>query len=230
MTSSFRATGSASVRGTPVASDAVTGAWALAELSLPVVGTVAPSQATAEDRAAAAAAEAKERARVIDEAYARGLADGEKKAGAAAQKRIADAVMLVDTATAQLRDAASIAPEMLEENIAALAVIVARQVVARAVTVDRELVADLVRRALTEFPIEQTVRIRIHPLDLSVLTMGGGGPTDAPITGSREVTWFADPRVARGGCMIEGRERIIDGRVDTALERAYKRMATADVA
>ena len=26
----------------------------------------------------------------------------------------------------------------------------------------------------------------------------------------------------RGGCLVEGRERIIDGRVDTSLERAYR--------
>jgi hypothetical protein len=28
--------------------------------------------------------------------------------------------------------------------------------------------------------------------------------------------------------MVEGRERVVDGRVDTALERAYRRMAQVD--
>jgi flagellar biosynthesis/type III secretory pathway protein FliH len=28
--------------------------------------------------------------------------------------------------------------------------------------------------------------------------------------------------VERGGCVIEGRDRIVDGRVDTALERIYR--------
>ena len=48
------------------------------------------------------------------------------------------------------------------------------------------------------------------------------------ITGNRDTTWVADPRVSRGGCLIEGRDRIVDGRVDAALERAYRRMAQVD--
>jgi len=45
------------------------------------------------------------------------------------------------------------------------------------------------------------------------------------ISGRRDVSWMADPRIARGGCLVEGSQRIVDGRVDTALERAYRRMA-----
>ena len=40
----------------------------------------------------------------------------------------------------------------------------------------------------------------------------------------RDVRWVADAHIARGGCLVEGRERIIDGRVDTSLERAYRTM------
>jgi flagellar assembly protein FliH len=96
------------------------------------------------------------------------------------------------------------------------------------VSLDRELVADLVRRALTEFPIEQTVRIRVNPLDLAALTVNAEAEQLAPITLNRDASWLADPRVARGGCLVEGRDRIVDGRVDTALERAYRRMAEID--
>jgi flagellar biosynthesis/type III secretory pathway protein FliH len=38
----------------------------------------------------------------------------------------------------------------------------------------------------------------------------------------QDVRWVADPHIVRGGCLVEGRERIIDGRVDTSLERAYR--------
>jgi len=129
---------------------------------------------------------------------------------------------------AELTEAATLAPAVLEENIAALAVVVARQIVAREVSLDRELVANLVRRALTEFPIDQSVRIRVNPLDLSVLTMNGATAETGSITGNRDASWLADPRVSRGGCLVEGRDRIVDGRVDAALERAYRRMAQID--
>ncbi|MDB4878212.1 MAG: hypothetical protein JWM41_4658 [Gemmatimonadetes bacterium] len=225
MTSSYRATGHASVRATPAASvQPAAGAWAPNELAVP------------RERAAAspnvpivtAAMVAEERDRAIQEGYARGLADGEQRGFAAAQSQVSEAAVVLAQVTVQLQDASTLAPAILEENIAAIAVIVARQIVAREVSLDAELVADLVRRALTEFPIDQAVRIRVNPLDLSMLTLNGIAKQSAPITGSRDASWLADPRLSRGGCLIEGRDRIVDGRVDTALERAYHRMAQID--
>lgn len=231
MTLSLRASGHASVRGTPARTDAVVGSWALADLgTAATTGQVSGTISSAEAQAAAAELGASERASLIDEGYARGLADGEQKASLAAQARINEGLAVIDAITAQLRDAVSVAPAVLEENIAALAVIVARQIVARAVSVERDAVADLVRRALTEFPIDQSVRIRVNPLDLSLLTMNESSGNGAPITGSRDASWVADPRISRGGCLLEGRDRIIDGRIDTALERAYHRMAQIDAA
>ena len=227
MTSSFKATGQASVRATPAAQVTGAGAWFLDELAVPTnadplrtgAGRQLPSQVTAE-----------ERARLIDEGYARGLADGEAKARNAAAASVSEALNLVRDMTTQLGEVAAMAPSVLEENVAALAVIVARQIVSREVSFDRELVANLVRRALTEFPIEQSVRIRVNPVDLSLLTIasGTGDASGGAITAGRDASWLADPRIARGGCLVEGRDRIVDGRVDTALERAYRRMAQID--
>lgn len=219
MTSSFKATGTASVRQTPATAIQNAGAWSLTELKV--------THAAATPAAQTPETIAQEKARLIDEGYARGLADGEKKAFAAAHARISDALNVIQGITTQMTEVASLAPSVIEENIAALAVIVARQIVAREVALDRQLVAELVRRALTEFPIEQTVRIRVNPLDLAQLTLALGSDA-APITANRDASWLADPRVARGGCLVEGRDRIVDGRVDTALERAYRRMAEID--
>jgi flagellar biosynthesis/type III secretory pathway protein FliH len=230
MTSSYRATGSASVRQTPAAviNESVS-AWTLSELAFPKTSSFDDEDASpiieAVDPAALAAEQAAERAALIDEHYARGLVDGERKAAAAAAAQIKDIRAAVAAAADKLAEAANVAPGVLEENIATLAVIVARQIVQREVALDADVVADLVRRSLTEFPIDQAVRIRVNPMDLALLTMNGD---KAPITGKHDVSWLADNRIARGGCLIEGRDRIIDGRVDTALERAYRRMAQHD--
>jgi flagellar biosynthesis/type III secretory pathway protein FliH len=201
----------------------------LTELKVPTALTPDKDSAPATPVITAALV-AEERARAIDEGYARGLADGERKGKAAAQAQVSDAIAVLNDAVEQLHELATLAPPILEENIAALAVVVARQIVAREVGLDATLVADLVRRALTEFPIDQAVRIRVNPLDLSLLTLNGIAKESAPITGTRDASWLADPRLARGGCLVEGRDRIIDGRVDTALERAYRRMAELDAA
>ena len=225
MTSSFRATGQASVRATPAAAVVTAGPWAPTEIALPAQVRTAPAVT---DSAAAAVAAVDQRAALIDDAYARGLADGAQRSASVAQQHVRDAVAVLAEVTEKMREVASLGPSILEENIAAVAVIVARQIVAREVSLEPALVADLVRRALTEFPIDQSVRIRVHPLDLSMLTLNVGVSEMGPITGARDVSWLADARVARGGCLVEGRDRIIDGRVDSALERAYHRMAQID--
>ena len=70
--------------------------------------------------------------------------------------------------------------------------------------------------------------IHVNPQDLAAMTVAAG-LTEAPsITANRDASWLPDPKIARGGCMIEGRDRIIDGRVDTALARAYLRMSKQD--
>ena len=216
MTSSLKATGQASLRVTP--SVAVTNAapWALTDLAATARSGVS-STITAEARA-----------QLIAEGYTAGFADGQKKGAESAQARVTQSLALVDKVLEQIQGAASLAPSILEENVSALAVIVARQIVSREVSASPEIVADLVRRALTEFPVEQAVRIRVNPLDLSMLTVPGASDDKQPITGTREASWMADPRIARGGCLIEGRDRIVDGRNDAALERLYHRMAAID--
>jgi len=224
MTSSYRATGIASVRATPAAHVPSAGTWTLKELG--GHGSVAPIEALSDAESAALAA--REAARLADEAYARGLADGERKSTMQSEARMREALSAIERITSEIRENASLAPAILEENIAALAVLVARQIVAQEVKTSRDVVADLVRRALTEFPLEQAVRIRVNPMDLSLLTAANTAEETTPIAGTREATWLADPRVSRGGCLIEGRDRIVDGRVDTALERAYRRLAQVD--
>jgi len=216
MTSSLKATGLASVRQTPGAAHAGAAVWSLTDLS--AAAGVAPGSV---------AMSAEQRAALIEEGYASGFADGEKKATEAAQARVSQSLALLDKLIEHVQATASLEPSLLEENVAALATIVARQIVAREVATSAEIIGELVRRALTEFPIEQALRIRINPMDLSMLT-ASGAPDRHPITGNREASWFADPRIARGGCLVEGRDRIIDGRVDAALERAYNHMAQID--
>ena len=224
MISSYRATSAASVRQTSATEVSNAVLWSLNELATPTpVGSL-----RAVEPPVVAEISAEEKSRLIDEGYARGLADGERKATATAQAHLGDALSVLEQAAAELRAATALAPTVLEENIAALSVAVAQQIIAREVTLDAGLVADLVRRALTEFPIDQSVRIRVNPQDLTAITIGYGD--SARITTNRDASWLADPRVARGGCLIEGRDRVIDGRVDTALERAYRRLAELDAA
>jgi flagellar biosynthesis/type III secretory pathway protein FliH len=60
----------------------------------------------------------------------------------------------------------------------------------------------------------------VHPEDLAACERFSG----AEHVGAT-VRLVADTSVIRGGCLTEGRERIIDGRIDSALERVYRSLA-----
>lgn len=159
-----------------------------------------------------------ERARIEATAYAHGRADGEKIVRAEFGTRL-------DSAAAALAAAVNLVSlhqtrwiANAEENLSVLAVAIARNIIAREVETDATVVSGLVQRALAQFPLDQQILVRLHPDDVDVCEM------QLTTNGSRthDIRWTADALVQRGGCMVEGRERIIDGRVDTALERVYR--------
>lgn len=197
--------------------------------ALPPVGQ--PQPATSEQLSEAievspAERFAAERARIEADAYARGRADGEAAAHSKFEEAITHATGALNDAvlSVQMHEARWLGN--VEENVAALAVLVARHVVQREVLVDHTFVSDLVVKALTQYPVDEEITVRMHPDDfvacrpvLDQVTSSGLG------AGVRTLRWLADANIQRGGCLTEGRERIIDGRVDTSLERAYRMLA-----
>ena len=157
--------------------------------------------------------------------YRAGRVDGEL----AESTRLRDAVLATELALDTIRASEVKWQECVAENITSLALTVARHIVGRELNSDGAAVADLVKRALAEFPIDQPMRVRVNPHDLSLLsqaTTSDGEPVS--IAPNRDVRWLADARIQPGGCVVEGRERIVDGRVDTALERLYRRLTDND--
>jgi flagellar biosynthesis/type III secretory pathway protein FliH len=160
-----------------------------------------------------------DRARWEAEAYARGVQDAERNARSTGEARLAAALSALGESVASVQLHAARWTSNTEENIAALAIAVTRHIVEREVTADHTIVRDLVQRALSQFPIDQTITVRLHPDDAATCSSAamadGGGRL-------KDVRWVSDVNIIRGGCLVEGRERIIDGRVDTSLERAYR--------
>lgn len=197
-------------------------AWALDELELPDIFSTSPMHPAEPPRAPAVdehARDAAERTRVEAECYANGYRDAERAMANAGVEARASVLNALAEAIASVQLHAARWTANAEENIAAIAVAVARHIVEREVTIDPSIVRDLVQRALIQFPIDQQIIVRLHPEDAAACA-GPGTLKDHVMT--HEVRVVADPHIVRGGCLVEGRERVIDGRVDTSLERAYR--------
>lgn len=207
--------------------------WAPGDLGVRGV-TAGMTRTEAEHARRQAEADAHERGRSeleaqLEAAHSAGFDAGYARGGAEAMTRLRTAIAaaegIIDTMHANEADW----QQSVAANISALAVAVAHHIVGRAIATDPAIVAELVKRALAEFPIDQPVRVRVNPEDLSLLSLpdaAGGDPI--AIAPNRDVRWLADVRIAPGGCMVEGRDRIIDGRVDTALERVYRQLGHID--
>ena len=215
-------------------------AWDLADLrelaaaaAVAASEPVAPEIVAADEAALAEAAredarlaEIAEWERKLAAAYETGFAEGRQEGEIAEGARLRTAVRATEEALEELRIGEMRWTGTIEENVCALAVIVARHVIGRELATDSEPVLELVRSALTEFPIDQPMRIRVNPTDLTAIsraTVDGRDPLLA-LTRDRDARWLPDAAIAPGGCIVEGRERIIDGRVDIALERIYRRL------
>ena len=160
----------------------------------------------------------------LDDAFTQGF-DAGREAGAIAERvRIEAPLAAVSGLLDELREREARWVERMEENLCALAVAVGRQLFDAELQASPAHVGTLVRRALTEFPIDQPVTMRVNPSDLASITahaVADGG--HAPI-GRVDAQWIPDLRIAPGGFVVEGRDRVVDGRVDTALERLYRRL------
>jgi flagellar biosynthesis/type III secretory pathway protein FliH len=151
---------------------------------------------------------AAERARLEADAYARGRADGERAARAMVEPALRTALGMLHEAAQSVRIHESRWVGNIEENIAALAVSVARHLVHHEVIVDPSFVTTLVRHAVAQYPLDQEITIRVAPEDLA--TCQAVIDTDTDGSGARALRWIGDASIERGGCLTEGRERIVD--------------------
>ncbi|MBP7550306.1 MAG: hypothetical protein KA761_08460 [Gemmatimonadaceae bacterium] len=202
--------------------------WNLAEFNGPVMspdaaGAGRAGGCTASELTALREQMQEQNVRAIAEArkaaFEEGRTAGRAEAQQAADRRVADAVAAVHSAAATIKHHEEHYAGMLEENLVALACGVARHIIEREVQVDPSRIRSLVQEAISAFPHETSLRVRLNPTDHTLLNADPSFP---------EVTWVADPRIVRGGCVVEGRERIIDGRVDLALEQVFRRLTGAD--
>jgi flagellar biosynthesis/type III secretory pathway protein FliH len=183
--------------------------------------SVAPSAAEEELESRVAARLVALRPAIEAEAFARGHAVGVQAAGAAAHEQVARIAQALGEATQAVQTHEQRWLGNVEENLAAIAVTVARHLIHRELTADASVVTSLVTRALKQFPLERTISVRLHPDDHAIVQEALEAST-LTVPTSHEVHWHADPHIVRGGCLVEGRERVLDGRIDTALERAYR--------
>lgn len=195
--------------------------WAPSELqSDPPNPTRAPTPSVEAD-VAPAVDPAKEAA---DEAFVRGVEEGRRLEAEA----VAPTLAALEAAMEEMHGSQLVWVDNIEKNLMALAVAVARQVVGEHLRADPESIQQLVTRALGRFPLEVPLTIRLNPADLSRISAATLESASNDPAAGRDVRWRADTLINEGSCVVEGPERMVDGRADKALLRIYQALVTDD--
>lgn len=152
----------------------------------------------------------RELAELEEQARAEGYAAGRAEGLAAAQQQLKQHIAELDA----LYEAAARPLQALDEQtgqeLARLAMIVARRVIAHELQLSPGLIANAVRQAAAVLPAAtRELRVHVHPDDLALLQE----------LGAAESHWqlLADPALARGDCQLESARSRLDARVETRL-------------
>lgn len=108
-----------------------------------------------------------------------------------------------------------------ERDVLRLAVKLAEKIIGREIERDDAALADLVSAALRHARQQEALTVRVNPADLPRVREHRDRLD--PSGRARFIDLVPDPRVGRGGCIIEGESGTVDARLDTqlrVLERA----------
>lgn len=111
-----------------------------------------------------------------------------------------------------------------EQNILQIAAAIAHQTIARELPRITELPLDLLREALDLAVGSAVVKIRMNPDDLQELR----GQAESLLKEYSQITsaeLIEDPRVTKGGCIVESSVGTIDQRLESRLERIIKELS-----
>ena len=141
-----------------------------------------------------------------DEGYAAGRAEGIADAAREQRAVVARLESLLESAARPL----AALDDATEQELARLAVVIARRVLAHELSTAPELIVQTVQQAARALPsATRELRVRVHPDDLAVLREHAVA----------EEHWqlLPDPALARGDCLLESERSRLDARVETRL-------------
>ena len=148
--------------------------------------------------------------------YARGRREAEQAAAEELQRERAGFAQLRDGVLRSLGEGVATVARDSEAALIALTLAAARKLVA-GLPITEEQVAAVVRESLAEIEDKAQIRVLLHPEDLALLEQGGSPLLSTNIGGDR-MRLESSSEVTRGGCLVQTRLGVIDGRRETKLE------------
>lgn len=164
-------------------------------------------------------------AKQLDEAFARGRQEGLTTA----EQRFE---MTTRALTKALEDVSRLRDSLAQsgsQDMLRLVMAVAEQVILRSVAADPAVIVSIIEKALQASVRADSYQVFINPAELDVVTEQK--PLFlASISGMKNISFTADPQIARGGCRVDSELGNVDATIETQLAAIRSALDEAIVA
>lgn len=156
-------------------------------------------------------AEGNDSARIAEEAFQRGLAQGRSEAAADFEHQSRQLSRHLADSLKQLGEIEERIATEWKATVTELALAAASRIVRERIEADDPVAARALAEALDVLPAGGPIRARVHPDDLSSI----GQDLEAAIE-SKKLELIGDAAISRGGCVVEGELGAVDATLETA--------------
>lgn len=146
----------------------------------------------------------------------RGLREGRSAGIDEAKQGFASEIARVRSIADKLPQAFKSGVEAMEDTLVDIAFAAICKILGNTAAT-REGIQDMVRQASAQVVAAETVVIRVHPSDLTLLRNAGVLETTLP--SGIAVSWGSDKEVELGGCVVETGGGELDARLETQIQR-----------
>jgi DNA-binding response OmpR family regulator/F0F1-type ATP synthase delta subunit len=150
--------------------------------------------------------------------FERGVREGERRAAERDAASHRAAVTLLTDITRRLESTWDSLHARIGEDIAALALSLAEQIVRESFQERRERVVEQLKTALAHVPDARVITIIVHPLDIPLLEAAREAIA-ADRKGSIRFEFHGDASISQGGCLVKTETRVVDATLETQLSR-----------
>lgn len=110
-----------------------------------------------------------------------------------------------------------------EDDLVKLAMLVARKIVLREVTLDRGILFDVVQAAISSLSERCEITIRLNPDDYILVTSGQDDSFQRELLTER-MQLKSDPAILQGFCQIDSEMGTLDAGIDAQLDEIFRNM------
>lgn len=161
----------------------------------------------------------------IEDAYAKGIADGQQKLKLELDKEYTDKLYrkyeevyhIIDDFDQKLKEY----EQSFERLVVGTAVELARKIIQKEVK-EQSIINEVVKEAISKVIGANEVRIKFHPEDMKELNNYSRNLINS--TTFSKIKFEEDDRIERGGCLVETEIGNVDARISTQLEELRRKL------